>query len=376
VKIALLKAGTEVGTIKDSTSTGNLGTGAYTWPMATTGTTGSDFKVSVQSISLPTIKDTSNNTFNITPASLPSITVTTPNGGETWQRGTTQTITWSYTGSPGSTVKIVLLKAGTEVGTIKDSTSTGSIGTGSYSWPMATTGTTGSDFKVSVQSISQPTIKDTSNNTFNITPPLTPTITITSPNGGETWQRGTTQTITWSYTGSPGSTVKIALLKGGIEVGTIKDSMSTGNLGTGAYTWPMATTGTTGSDFKVSVQSISLPTIKDTSNNTFNITPAPTPTITVTSPNGGETWQRGTTKTITWSYTGSPGSTVKIVLLKAGTEVGTIKDSTSTGNLGTGAYTWPMASSGTTGNDFMVSVQSINQPTVKDASNNNFTITL
>jgi hypothetical protein len=169
VKIVLLKAGTEVGTIIASTPTGSSGTGSYSWPMATTGTTGSDFKVSVQSISQPTIKDTSNNYFNITPASLPSITVTTPNGGETWQRGTTQTITWSYTGSPGSAVKIVLLKAGTEVGTIKDSTSTGSSGTGSYSWPIYPSGTTGSDYNVSVQSISQPTIKDTSNNYFNIT---------------------------------------------------------------------------------------------------------------------------------------------------------------------------------------------------------------
>jgi hypothetical protein len=99
----------------------------------------------------------------------PTITVMSPNGGETWQRGTNQTITWRFTGSPGSTVKIVLLKAGTEVGTIKDSTSIGSSGTGSYTWPMASTGTTGTDFKVNVQSISLPTIKDTSNNSFTIT---------------------------------------------------------------------------------------------------------------------------------------------------------------------------------------------------------------
>ena len=46
------------------------------------------------------------------------------------------------------------------------------------------------------------------------------------------------------------------------------------------------------------------------------------PSITVTSPNGGEIWERGTSKTIA----GSPGSTVKIVLLKGGNEVGTIKD--------------------------------------------------
>ena len=78
-------------------------------------------------------------------------------------------IFWDYTGSPGPTVKIVLLKAGTEVGTIVGNTSIGSAGKGSYSWPMSLSGMTGSDFKVSVQSVSQPTVIDASNNNFTIT---------------------------------------------------------------------------------------------------------------------------------------------------------------------------------------------------------------
>ena len=143
-------------------------------------------------------------------------------------------------------MKIVLVKAGTEVGTIASSVSIGSSGKGSYTWPISTSGTTGSDYKVSVQSISQPTIKDTSNTYFTLTPAgtTTPTITVTSPNGGETWQRGTTKTVTWSYTGSPGSTVKIVLVKAGTEVGTIASSVSIGSSGKGSYTWPISTTGT------------------------------------------------------------------------------------------------------------------------------------
>ncbi len=120
----------------------------------------------------------------------------------------------------------------------------------------------------------------------------------------------------------------------------------------GSYTWPISSSGSggTGSDYKVSVQSISQPTIKDTSNNNFTIAPAQTAsTITVTSPNGGETWQRGTSHTITWSYTGSPGSYVKIVLMKGSTAVGTIKSSVSTGSGGNGSYTWPISSSGSGG---------------------------
>jgi hypothetical protein len=307
--------------------------------------------------------------------SMPSITVLSPNGGEIWQRGTTRLVNWSYTGSPGSTVKIVLLKAGAEVGTIKDSTSIGSGGVGSYSWPISTGGGTGSDYKVKVQSISQPTINDTSNNLFTITP-VGSTITVTSPNGGETWQRGTNHTVRWSYTGSPGTTVKLVLVKGGVEVGTIASSVSIGNSGTGSYTWPINPTGATGSDYKVLVQSISQPAIKDDSND-FSITPAATPcSITVTSPNGGQTWKRGTSHAVTWTYSGSCGPTVKIMLLKAGSEVGTIASSAPIGSGGLGNYTWNINPTGATGSDYRVSIQSISQPTGKDTSNTNFILTL
>jgi hypothetical protein len=387
VKILLFKGGTEIGIINGSVSIGTSGTGSYSWLISSSGSggTGNNYKIKVQSISTPTVNDTSDNTFNLTSATTPpTIRVTSPNGGETWQRGTSQTVTWSYTGSPGSTVKIVLLKAGAEVGTIKSSVSIGTSGTGSYSWLISSSGSggTGSDYKIKVQSISTPTVNDTSDNNFNLTSAATtPTIRVTSPNGGETWQRGTSQTVTWSYTGSPGSTVKIVLLKAGVEVGIINGSVSIGTSGTGSYSWLISSSGSggTGSDYKIKVQSISTPIVNDTSDNNFNLTSAATtPTIRVTSPNGGETWQRGTSQTVTWSYTGSPGSTVKIVLLKAGADVGTIKSSVSIGTGGMGSYSWLISSSGSggTGSDYKVKVQSISQPTVNDTSNNNFNLTL
>jgi PKD repeat protein len=379
VKITLLKAGVEVGVISSSVPVGTAGTGSYAWPISQTGATGSDYRVSVRSISQPAIKGSSTNAFTLTPAgaATPAITVISPNGGETWQRGTPRTVTWSYTGSPGSTVKIMLLKGGDEVGTITSGTPVGSSGTGSYTWPISSEGLTGSDFMVSVQSTSQPAIKDSGNNHFTISQAGTtnPSITVTSPGGGETWQRGTSQTVAWSYTGDPGSMVKIMLLKGGAEVGTIVGSTSAGSGGTGSYTWPISLTGRTGSDFKVSVQSTSQPALKDTSNNNFTLTPA-APALTVISPNGGETWQRGTSHSVTWSYTGSPGSTVRITLLKAGVEVGTINSSVSVGTSGSGSYTWPVSSEGLTGSDFRVRVQGISQPTIFDTGNNFFTLTL
>ena len=95
----------------------------------------------------------------------------------------------------------------------------------------------GKDYQVRIQSTSKPTIKDTGNNYFSIVANTDSagSITVTSPNGGETWQRGTSHTVTWDYSGSPGPAVKIILLKGGIEVGTISPSTSTGSGGHGVY---------------------------------------------------------------------------------------------------------------------------------------------
>ncbi len=39
-------------------------------------------------------------------------------------------------------------------------------------------------------------------------------LALTSPNGGESWPRGSIQNITWSFTGNPGSQLKILLLDG------------------------------------------------------------------------------------------------------------------------------------------------------------------
>jgi hypothetical protein len=214
--------------------------------------------------------------YSTSGTTTPSITVTAPNGGETWKRGTSNTVTWDYSGNPGSYVKIVLLKSGVEVGTISASTSIGSNGHGSYTWPINPSGTTGSDYKVSVQSTSQPTIKETSNGYFTLTSATTTTttssITVTAPYGGESWKHGTSNTVTWDYSGNPGSYVKIVLLKSGIEVGTATYSTSIGSNGHGSYTWTISSTRAPGTDYKILVQSVSQPSIKDSSNNYFTIT--------------------------------------------------------------------------------------------------------
>lgn len=96
------------------------------------------------------------------------LTVTAPNGGENWKRNNTYAIRWVYAGSPGSSVKIELLKDGKVNRTITKSAPVGSIGSGSYNWKMPSSQTLGSDFRIRVTSTSNGSYTDTSDGNFTI----------------------------------------------------------------------------------------------------------------------------------------------------------------------------------------------------------------
>ncbi|MFA4919292.1 MAG: Ser-Thr-rich GPI-anchored membrane family protein [Thermodesulfovibrionales bacterium] len=91
-----------------------------------------------------------------------------PNGGETWQAGIARNIQWSYTGNPGTSVKIELYKAGVLNRLIISSTSTGTNGAGSYNWTVPATQAVGTDYKIMVTSTTNSTFNDISNNNFAI----------------------------------------------------------------------------------------------------------------------------------------------------------------------------------------------------------------
>ena len=104
-----------------------------------------------------------------------------------------------------------------------------------------------------------------------LSPVPSTSVTLVSPNGGESWRRGTTQTIRWTYTGNPGSRVKIELLKGGAISRVINLRAPIGFAGRGSYRWPILTTQALGSDYRIRITSITNDSITDVSNATFTI---------------------------------------------------------------------------------------------------------
>jgi len=299
-----------------------------------------------------------------------SITVTVPKGGESWEAGTTQTIQWNYTGDPGTTVNLELLRGGTVVNAIASSAPVGTAGKGSYAWNIPQDQTQGSDYKVRVKSTGTPSYTGTSDGNFTIT---APGISVVTPNGGESWQDGTARIIRWSYTGNPGATVNIELLKGGSVAAVIASSVSMGSSGSGSYLWNIAKNQTAGDDYRIRVTSAANAAYTDASDSNFTITGAETE-IVLTSPNGGETWARGSGQTIRWTYTGEPGAAVKLELLKAEEVVAIIASGVDLGTNGSGSHACTVPKTQLPGSDYKVRITSTSDGSYADTSDAAFSI--
>ena len=128
---------------------------------------------------------------SITVTTAPFITVTSPNGGETCEMGTTQTITWED--NIDGNVLIEVYKGGVFYGNITDSTPSD----GSYDEVIPTDIDAGTDYKFKITSVADSSIYDFSDNNFTITASAASFITVTYPNGGEIWEAGQTYEITW-----------------------------------------------------------------------------------------------------------------------------------------------------------------------------------
>ena len=285
-----------------------------------------------------------------------TLTVVTPNGGQKWAQGTAHTISWTSSGSPGSYVKIELLKGSTVNLVISSSTAND----GSYSWTIPAAQTVGTDYKIRITSTTDPTITDSSDSSFSIAIGV---LTVMTPNGGQKWAQGTTHSITWQSSGSPGAYLKIELLKAGVV--SLVISSSTAN--DGSYSWTIPSAQTLGTDYKIRITSTTYASVTDSSDSSFTIAIG---VLTVTAPNGGQKWVPGTTHTITWTSSGSPGSYVKIELLKGSTVSLVISSSTAND----GSYSWTIPAAQTLGVDYKIRITSTTYASITDSSDSTFSV--
>ncbi len=247
-----------------------------------------------------------------------SVTVTSPNGGESWKLGSSQNITWTSSGLT-ETLTISLWQNGVKVGDIASDISNS---TNSYSWTVGNysggTVSAGTGYTIKIIEAASG-VNDSSNASFTIIDPI---ITVTSPNGGEVWKMGSTQTITWTSSGLT-SQLKVILLKNGVRVGDIATGLAKTAT---SYSWTVGNyiggTAADSNDFQIKVEE-TLTATSDTSDAVFTIYPVSS--ITVMSPNGGEELIAGHIKNISWTHTYLRGSQ-KVTLWQNDSYIGTIAD--------------------------------------------------
>ncbi|KAB2948343.1 MAG: cell surface protein [Candidatus Methanoperedens nitroreducens] len=351
VKIELLKPGKLNQLIISAT----LNDGSHPWLIPAAQAQGSDYKVRITSTANTAYNDTGDSNFTIP---VPSFKVISPNGSESWTRGTIQTIRWNSTESPGTYVKIELLRPGKRNQLIIAAT----LNDGSHPWLIPPAQAPGSDYKVKITSTINASNNDTSDTNFTI--PV-PSFNVVSPNGGENWTRGAINIINWTSTENPKSYVKIELLK----PGKLNQLIISATLNDGSHPWLIPAAQVPGADYKVKITSTINASNSDTSDTNFTI---PIPSFTVVSPNGGENWTRGTIQTIKWNSTENPKGYVKIELLKSGILSRTIVWRT----LNDGSQTWTIPATQASGADYKIRISSTSNPVYTNSSKSNFSISI
>jgi Leucine-rich repeat (LRR) protein len=327
-----------------SASTANSGT--YNWTVPNTPSTNCLVKVS--DTAGPAV-DQGNGVFTI--SAQRTITVTTPNGGQRWFIDTIYAIAWSSTGSISNVMIEYSTNSGSSWNTIIASTSN----TGTYNWTIPNTPSANCLVRISDTS---GTASDVSDSVFTIDP--YPTVTVTAPNGGETWIAYTTHAITWTNTG----TIATVNLEYSTNNGTSWTSIATSVTNTGSYNWVIPYISSTNCLVRVSDTAT---TAADTSNAVFTLELPPS--LTVTSPNGGESWVKRSTHTITWTWTGTVGNVKIEYTLNGGSSWTTITSSTPND----GSHQWTLPNVTSTKTQCLVKITAINGSAV-DTSDAYFTI--
>ena len=233
------------------------------------------------------VPSTESDIFSILPE--PKLKVLSPNGGERVLAGTSRKIEWV-----SENIENVKLSYTTNNGFNWNTIADNIPSTGFYVWePVPNINS--QLCKVRVYDAKDGEPNDASDSTFTITNQITQTIEVTYPNGGEKWQAGTNQSITWRSSGIP--QVKIDFTSNnGLTWNTIIDKLPN----TGAYEWNVPNSISTQCLIKISDATDNDPV--DQSNGLFRITPKPE--LKVLKPNGGESWTAGVLDTIKWSSVG------------------------------------------------------------------------
>ncbi|MFZ4399676.1 MAG: hypothetical protein ACOYO1_06560 [Bacteroidales bacterium] len=328
----------------------NTSSSYYTWSQVVDIPTSNNCLIKVQDYNNSNIKDSSDDVFTLIKNN--DIIITTPNGDESWEVGTTKTISWVSEPTSNRYYTYYSINNGSSWNSIGSYTYSNSV-----SWTIPNSPNTTSLIKVSDYDNS--CIQDVSNAIFTITPPQ-PYITVTNPNSNMTTYANNSINIQWISAYLSSSFVKIEFT---YDNGVIWTTVVTPTENDGSYTWTLPNINSLNCKFRIS--EYNNPAINDISDVNFKVIP---PFITVTSPNGGEQWKGCSSKSISWTSGGCSGSYSIYYSSNNGNTWNYISNTSSS------YYTWSQVVDIPTSNNCLIKVQDYNNSNIKDSSDDVFTL--
>ena len=327
--------------------------GSYTWIGIPPAAASNTARIKIFDLADSSVNDISNSNFAI---KTPWVKVSSPNGGEQWNAGSSHDITWT-SGFMSGKLKIEYSKDNfvSDINLIANNVTDD----GDVLWQDIPNDYS-STVKVRITSIDHSYAYDASDANFTI---MKGSITVTAPNGGEKYYSGDYTNINWVSSN----------LTGDVEIEYSTDSfvsdinlITSDTANSGSFPWsPIPSENS--STVKVRIISLYDNAIYDDSNNNFSIKPKPS--ITVTSPNGGENWLVGSNQDITWTSQNVTGTL--FIDYSKDNFVSDIHSITS-GETNDGTYTWKIPSD--VSNTVKVRVSMTDDTSIYDKSNANFSI--
>ncbi|MBM4171902.1 MAG: hypothetical protein FJ214_08555, partial [Ignavibacteria bacterium] len=306
-------------------------------------------KIRISDAVLGSPSDVSDENFSIVALGSQLIRVTSPNGGQKWPVGSSQNITWEAAGI--ANVKIELtVNNGISWTTIVASTPS----TGVYNWQQIPN-TLSSNCKIRISDMADGSPIDDSDAPFAIIPE--PSIKVLSPNGGEIFYTGSSKDIKWTSESVENVEIEFSV-NGGATWTTIVSSTPS----VGIYTWN-SIPNLNSLQCKIRISDAGTGNPSDVSDANFTITNQIDQTIQITTPKGGEKWQAGTTRSITWNSQG-----INAVNLDFTTNGGLSWNSIVRNYTNSGTYDWIIPTINSTQCKIRISDAADNIPTVESGS--------
>ncbi|MFA5854032.1 MAG: hypothetical protein WC866_03015 [Patescibacteria group bacterium] len=236
----------------------------------------------------------------------PTVTVTSPNGGESLTGGASSSIMFTGVGS----VDHYRISLSTDSGSTFPTSITSSTAGSPYSWTVNSLNT--STARVKVEALDSGNVvlaSDTSNADFSI---ATSIVAVTAPNGGQSLTGGDPYSVTFTSAG-PADHYRVSL---STDSGSTFPTVLTSNLAGSPYSWTVSSVTTSLARIKVeALDSGNSVLTSDTSDADFSITTTapstggsgsnPSPAIALSRPNGGEQLHANETYNVFWSSQGT-----------------------------------------------------------------------